>query len=253
MATQNKNLQRILPNLLEWTKEANKDYSNTITMYSEIAGQFNRYMGHVTRNIAGIYTTPKYVEQQGAIYEYVPTKTQKEAMQFLDKQLFTTPTWLANKDLIEKCGIDPVNIIGIIQRNVLNQLLSRYTLDKMLKNETLNGTSAYTAFQMLDDLKKSIWSELASGKVIDIYRRNLQKNYVDACISISGTAAVIGSGITITVRSNSSSSDATAIGRAHLVALRADIAKVLPTSTGISKAHLQELVAKIDEALNPKN
>jgi hypothetical protein len=46
-------------------------------------------------------------------------------------------------------------------------------------------------------------------------------------------------------------SDASAIARAHLVALRSEIASASAKSSGISKAHLQELVAKIDEAFNP--
>ena len=243
-----KNLQRILPNILEWTKEPNKDFSNSNTMYYEIAGQFSRYMGHVTKNIAGIYTTPKYVEQSGPVYEHVSTATQKEAMQFLDKQLFTTPLWLSVKDLNEKCGIDPVLIIGSIQRGVVNQLISKYTIDKLLKNETQNGAKAYTAIQMLDDLKKIIWSELSSGKTIDIYHRNLQKNYIDACISLSGVSSAASVGVSSMVRP----SDATAIGRAHLVKLRAEISTAASSATGLSKAHLQELVAKIDEALDTK-
>lgn len=30
-------------------------------MYQEVVSQFNRYMGHVAKNIAGITTTPKMV------------------------------------------------------------------------------------------------------------------------------------------------------------------------------------------------
>ena len=241
-----KNLQRILPNILLWTKEDNKDYANANTMFYEIAGQFNRYMGHVTKNIAGIYTSPKYVEQDGPVFEHVAAATQKEAMQFLDKQLFVTPLWLSNRELIEKCGVDPVYVIGSIQRNVINQLLSRNTIEKLLKNETINGAKAYTAIQMLDDLKKSVWSELSSAKAIDIYRRNLQKSYIDACILLSGISS------TPTVTSVIRASDATAIGRAHLQKLRNEISTAASSASGLSKAHLQELVAKIDEALDTK-
>jgi hypothetical protein len=44
-----KNLQRILPNLIEWSKEKGESYSELDEMYSALTGQFRRYMGHVTK------------------------------------------------------------------------------------------------------------------------------------------------------------------------------------------------------------
>lgn len=247
-----KNLKRILPHLFEWTKEADKDFSNTTEMYAQITTQFARYMGHVTKNIGGIYTTPKRVEQSGAVYEHVPAAIQQEAVRFLDKQLFVTPLWLVNNDLIAKCGVNPVNTIGTIQKSILARLISKNTFDKLLQNETVNGISAYTVIQLTNALKQSVWSELVSGKPIDIYRRNLQKSYVDAYIDllVQDPSATPPS-LSRQLFSNQPASDASAIGRAHLVKLRAEIASAAGRAGGVSKAHLQELVAKIDKALKP--
>jgi hypothetical protein len=239
-----KNLQRILPNLLVWTKEADKDYKSTAQMYMQIVGQFSRYMGHVTKNVAGIYSTPKRVEQAGALYEYVPASTQKEALAFLHAQLFTTPSWLINKDVIEKLGVDPVITIGKIQRSVVTRLISKNTFDKMLENEAYNGAAAYTPFQLLDFLKKSIWSELGTGKAVDIYRRSLQKSYVDALVSLVENAGQVGVA--------RGTSDASGIARVHLMALKSEIAKSAGRSAGVSKAHYVDLLAQIAEALDPK-
>lgn len=239
-----KNLQRIVPNLIEWTLESNKSYANAANMYGQLTGQFGRYMGHAAKNIGGIYTTPKSVEEAGKVHEHVPANIQKEAVQFLHQQLFTTPLWLVDKDLIEKAGVDPVNAIGNIQRNTLNRLISKFTFDKLLQNELMNGSSAYTALQMLEDLRRGIWSELRNNRPIDLYRRNLQKHYVNAAIAAlkvpatpAGTPAPV--------------SDATALARLELITLKADINRAVNSSTGISKAHLMELVAVIDEALTP--
>ena len=89
-----KNLQRIVPNLMEWTKEPNEDYTNLSEMYNQVTVQFNIYMGHVAKYVGGIMETPKMVEEQGPVYEVVPKAKQKEAVEFLNKQLFTTPSWL---------------------------------------------------------------------------------------------------------------------------------------------------------------
>ena len=165
-------------------------------------------------------------------------------MAFLTQQLFTTPTWLINKDLIQKAGVDPVTMIGFPQKGILSRLISKNTFDKMIQNEAFNGTQAYTPLQMLDDLKKSIWSELAASKPIDIYRRNLQKAYVDALAGMVSSTTSTG-----VVRSTS---DASGIARIHLISLKADITRALATSSGVTKAHLLDLVAQINEVLDNK-
>jgi hypothetical protein len=240
-----KNLKRILPHLLEWTKEADKDYSSSSEMYMQIVSQFSRYMGHVTKNVAGIYSTPKRVEQSGALYEFVPAATQKEALAFLNTQLFTTPSWLVNKDIIEKLSVDPVITIGRIQQSTISRLISKSTFDKMLENEAYYGGSAYTPFQMLNYLKKSIWSELGTGKVVDIYRRNLQNSYINALVSLLGNVSPLGL--------SHNPSDAGGIARVHLLTLKSEISKTVGMSSGVTKAHYVDLLAQITQALDPKN
>jgi hypothetical protein len=252
-----KNMQCILPNLFEWTKEPNKDYSNTTRMYTQIVTQFGRYMLHVTKNVAGIYNTPKLVEQPGAVNEFASSATQKEALAFLDVQLFNTPSWLVNKDIIEKLDVNPVTSIGSIQRSVIQRLISKNTFDKMLQNEAFNGSSTFTPFQLLDNLKKSIWSELATGKNVDIYRRNLQKVYVDALINLVENTGQVSNVRTTSIPSvgvvnNRSTSDAAGIARVHLMTLKSEIAKASAISTGITKAHFVDLLAQITETLDPK-
>lgn len=249
-----KNLQRILPNLLDWTREADKDYSNASEMYRELSNQFARYMGHVAKNIGGIYATPKLVEEAGAVYEFVPAAIQKQAVQFLDKQLFTTPDWLVDQQLIQKAGVDPVRTIGSIQRAMLGRIMNKETLDKLTRNEVVDGNQAYTALQLMDDLKKSVWSELAGGKNIDVYRRNLQKYYVNALIDMLDNSSAPSLTVTASGRVSSSSSavsDAPAIARGQLTALRSEISRAANSANGITKMHLLDLAAQIDDAINP--
>ena len=71
-------------------------------MYNQVTGQFTMYMGHVAKYVGGIMETPKMVEEKGPVYEIVPEAKQKEAVDFLNKQLFTTPSWLINQDIFEQ-------------------------------------------------------------------------------------------------------------------------------------------------------
>ncbi|MBP8243492.1 MAG: zinc-dependent metalloprotease, partial [Chitinophagaceae bacterium] len=190
-----KNLQRIIPNLIEWTRASNEDFTGLKDMYSAVAGQFRLYNGHVAKFVGGIMETPKTQEQTGPVYEIVPEQKQKEAVDFLNKNLFTTPSWLINQDIFDKTGETGTRVIGNLQDNALSRLLSSRTLGKLLDAEAVNGNNAYQVTELLADLKKGIWSELAARKPVDIYRRNLQKSYVSTIIGlIAASSAPITSG-----------------------------------------------------------
>lgn len=250
-----KNLQRIVPNLMQWTREPNESYSNLAQMYNSLTGQFSRYIGHVSKYVGGIMETPKMVEEAGPVYEIVSETKQREAVDFLNKQLFTTPTWLLNQDIFGKTGISGLITIGSLQDNALNRLLGARTLNKLVDAEASLGNNAYQVNELLTDLKKGIWTELAGRKPIDIYRRNLQKSYVSSLIALlaPATTASVG-GITITIGGSNDKSDIKSVVRAHLAALRAEItAAAAGTADQISKFHLQDVAKRIDNTLNPKD
>jgi hypothetical protein len=252
-----KNLQRILPNLMQWTKEDNEDYSNLSDMYNQVAGQFTRYMGHVARHVGGIYKTPKMVEEAGPVYETEPEAKQKEAVDFLNKQLFTTPSWLINNDIYTRTGSTGLSVIGNIQDNILNRLLSSRTLNKLVDAEAAQGNNAYQVVELLLDLKKGIWSELTAKKPIDIYRRNLQKSYISIMSNLINPPppqTISGQGFTITISSGNDKSDVISVVKAHLAALKNEInAAATIIADPMTRYHLQDVSKRIDKALNPKD
>ncbi len=255
-----KNLQYSMPKLLEWTKEENRDYKSLSDIYSQIIGQFGRYMGHVSRNVGGIYLTPKLVEQEGNVYDYTPKAKQKEAVDFLNKQLFNTPYWLADNKIYDRIGGTPLVTIGNIQDNVLNRLFGTNTLNKLIQFEAEQGNQAYSITDLFSDIKKGIWSELTTKKKIDVYRRNLQKSYVNILSNIiappktSETTIVINFGGTPRPQLNTDKSDIKSVVRAHLISLRNEIRAAIPGTTDeMSKYHLQDVITRIDNALNPKD
>ncbi|MBK9659857.1 MAG: zinc-dependent metalloprotease [Chitinophagaceae bacterium] len=248
-----KNLQRIVSNLVEWTKEPNAGYSNLTQMYNSLSGQFSRYIGHVSKYVGGVMETPKMVEEAGPVYEIVPEAKQREAVDFLNKNLFTTPVWMLNQDIFGKTGISGLTTVGLLQDNALNRLLSSRTLGKLVEAEASIGNNAYQVIELLNDLKKGVWTELAGRKPIDIYRRNLQKSYVSTLINLlaPSSTTTVGS-ITISTGGANDKSDIKSVVRAHLVALRLEIiAAVTGTADTVSKFHLQDVAQRIDNALNP--
>lgn len=255
-----KNLQRIVPNLLQWTKEPNEDFEGLRTIYQEVVGQFSRYNGHVAKFVGGIMETPKTQEQSGPVYELVSKAKQKEAVAFLNKQLFATPTWLIDQQIFDRTGQSGLVVVGNVQDNILNRLLGTRNLTKLIEAEASAGSKAYSALELLADLRSGIWSELTTKKTIDAYRRNLQKSYVNAMVNLlnppaASAAGAFGPGISISISgSGSDKSDLKSIVRAHLQSLRSELnaSQALYTDR-LSKYHLQDLSYRIEKALNPKD
>lgn len=242
-----KNLKRIVPQILTWSYEPNKSYAGAGEIYSGVVSQFNRYLGHVTKNVAGIYSNSITVEQTDEIArEFVPANIQKRAIAFLNEQLFTTPEWLINRQLMEKAKILPVNVICSLQSGVLARLINKNTLDKMSENEILNGKKAYTSAQMFNDLKKVIWSNLGQS---DIYKRNMQKAYVENLINLldkKGNADKNASG------KRPAYSEAPAIAHGQLTELKRLATSAASMTSGTAKGHYQNLITLIDNALSNK-
>lgn len=242
-----KNLKRIVPQILTWSYEPNKSYAGAGEIYSGVVSQFNRYLGHVTKNVAGIYSNSITVEQTDEIArEFVPANIQKRAIAFLNEQLFTTPEWLINRQLMEKAKILPVNVICSLQSGVLARLINKNTLGKMSENEILNGKKAYTSAQMFNDLKKVIWSNLGQS---DIYKRNMQKAYVENLINLldkKGNADKNASG------KRPAYSEAPAIAHGQLTELKRLATSAASMTSGTAKGHYQNLITLIDTALSNK-
>ena len=98
------NLKRIVPKLIDWTYEEGKNYDDLSTLYDQVFGQFNRYMGHVRSNIGGVYQYNKTYDQEGAVFTHVSKNRQSNSMAFLHQQLFTTPYWMLDKNILSKAG-----------------------------------------------------------------------------------------------------------------------------------------------------
>ncbi|WP_244620351.1 zinc-dependent metalloprotease [Chitinophaga japonensis] len=255
-----KNLQRLMPNLMAWTRESNEGYGNLGEMYREVAGQYGRYMGHVAKNVGGIYETPKTVEQEGAVYMPVPKATQQAAIRFLNQQLFTTPKWLLDNEILSRTGSLATTVVMTRQDPVLEKLLSSHTLNKLLNTAAMEGSKAYQATDMLNDLKKGIFSEVYAHRSIDIFRRNLQKAYVRHLTELLAPGSSPGSsGGTNTIilfgnpPADPTRTDVSSIARAQLTTLRNELrnaAAAMPDN--MSRYHLNDLVQRINTALEPK-
>lgn len=253
-----KNLQRIVPKLIEWTAEDGKNYDDLETLYGQVLSQFNRYMGHVSNNIGGVYENRKTYEQEGAVYTPVAKGHQRDAMKFLQRELFQTPEWMLDQNIFNKIEYSgTVDRVRGVQVRTLNNVLSLGKMARLIEHETAMGSKAYTLTQMMSELRRGIWSEIYSGGAIDTYRRNLQKGHIDrlAYLMTADSQRKLPSygGYQKSTAVNTSQSDIRSVVRGELVTLRAQLRNGLANAANtMSRYHIQDAIARINDILDPK-
>lgn len=221
---------------------AERGYANLRDLYREVMTQFMRYNGHVAKWVGGIYETPKTVEQGGPVYVYVEKAKQKEAMAFLDRNLFNTPSWLIDENINGKTGMSAPEVIASVQASGLNALVNNRVLGNLYKAESALGKNAYTMTDLFGDLNRSIMRELSTGAAPDLYRRGLQTLYVNRLLTL-----VPKPGVSNTI--NTGAVESRVIYELRTLQNRL---KGASSSDPAVKAHYQYLAKKIGDTLDPK-
>lgn len=237
-----KNLKRIVPNLIEWTSEETKDFAELREIYNSVFGQYRRYVGHVVANVGGVYEYNKTSDEDDVVYTHVEKMKQKDAINFLNKNVFATPEWLIDKEIlarIEETGI--TERIRGLQDRTLAQLMNPDRLNRMIENAAVNENQAYSINEMFNDLIESIYSEVRANQPVSLYRRNLQRTFIE------------GLERTLEMESNRyEHTDMKAIARGKLKSLKATLSEA-SSDNDMTKYHYDDLVERIDEIFEYKS
>ena len=242
-----KNLQAILTQLPEWTKRPNENYQSLGTMYMQIVNQYNRYMGHVALWVGGMYTDDKTVEEAGDIWTPVAKADQQAAMAFLNQYLFTTPTWLLPPYTFSLLNYSSLALMESAQSKIINTLVNKNLLVRMLRNEATLGNQTYTVDNLFADLNKYVFGSYGDT---DIYRRSLQNLYVNALCKIINPEAPKGQAalpMMMARTANIDNNDVKGIVAAQLQTIQKGVKKA--GGDARSKAHYQFLNKTIETNL----
>jgi hypothetical protein len=247
------NLKRIVPKLIEWTDDKGKDFSDLDELYGQVIGQFNRYMGHVISNVGGVYEYHQTYDEDKPVYTPVEKERQADAVRFLNEQLFQTPEWLIEPNILSRIAESGVlDNLGRTQSRWLGSLMEGGRLKRIIEQEAMIGQKAYTLSNLMDDTYAGVFNELRTGSNIDVYRRNLQRAYVEQIgdlIESESTLSFGRNGISI---SSTANTDIPAYGRAQLKKIRSAASR-RSSSVSLDNAtriHLEDLIARIDEILD---
>jgi hypothetical protein len=197
--------------------------------------------------------------QPGPVYVPISRARQVEAVRFLNENVFRTPTYLIKPEIgarIEAGGM--ITRINGRQAAVLNNLFNDGRMNRLLELEgiTPDRSNVYTLASMLDDVRRGIWEELAAGRAIDVFRRELQNDYltlVDRKLNPPPAPATPQPAFPGFTPPAPLSEDAKSHLRGQLVSLRSEIQGALPrVGDRPTQLHLQGALFRISQILDPK-
>jgi Met-zincin/Domain of unknown function (DUF5117)/Domain of unknown function (DUF5118) len=248
-----RNLRRVKDMLLRVAERPGQDYELLDELYGNVIGQWGRYNGHVAALVGAAETQERY--GTGPRFDPVEEARQREAVRFLNENAFRVPAWLVDAEILRR--IQAAGFVARVrqaQAGVLNSLLSANRLNRMIEYEAIDE-SGYSVADLLADLRPGIWSELQASRVeIDVFRRNLQRAYIETLGRQINPppAAEQGPGGDDDDDEPSFTTDARALLRGHLVELDDAIEAALPRAAdGMTRLHLRDLRTEIENILDP--
>lgn len=245
------NLRTVIPNLVAWTTKPGEDFSELNELYTETLGMWSQYMGHVVNWVGGMRIELKTAEQPGPTYAVVPMARQRTALQFLADNVFTTPTWLANPGILQRLGL-PAGTLSLSNRQagVLTQLFDTRRLARLADAEALDPANAYPLATFMEDLRRAVFTGTP-----DANRRVLHRVYLERLEALLAPPAPVAPpagappGFTLPAPVNTRRTDIAPLARAQLRGIQSEARRLATTTTGVTRAHWQDLADRATEVL----
>ena len=234
-------------------------------LYGRTVSQWRTEMSHVATQIGGSASQEKYVGQTGPRFIPVPKQKQKDAVKFINDNVFKTPTFLIPESITRR--LEPAGSIPRVtqaQTSILNSLLDQGKMNRLVEFDALATApgTGYSLIEYLGDIRSGIWGELSAGTPkVDAFRRALQRAYLDAVKQklnpptvAPDTAGRGGGGGGRGGRGGGANlGDARGVLRGELRALDAQLKLAIPKAADrATKLHLEDMRTEIDAIMKGK-
>jgi hypothetical protein len=237
-----RNLERVAGYLVKATSKPGKDYELLSNEYNALMAQWGREMGHVANVVAGIEEINLYYGDATRRFFPNSAEYQQNAVSFLLDHALTTPTNFINEDIVARLTAEgTAQRILNAQNAVLRNLISGQRIERLAEIEQTSTNATYSPAKLFSDLRAGLFRELSSNPAdIDLYRRNLQRSYIDM--------------LAANLKNPAANSDLPAYSRAELEAIRTLIRKAgASRAKPVVQAHFKDLTARITQALDPNH
>ena len=177
-----KNLERVINGwLVKATTKPGEDYELLKDTFQDVWGLRRLWLGSVVKMVGGVVESRTLAGRGGEQFSRVPKDKQKEAVKFLNEQVFVPPTNIIKPALLNQFQyFGAADVIINQQKATLETLLSPMRFKLLTDGEALDPKNAYTLREFMADVQGGLFSEVGKPSVsIDLYRRALQRNYID--------------------------------------------------------------------------
>lgn len=250
-----KNMDRVIDLLIPATERAGEDYALMRETYNYILSHRRNWLDSVVRLVGGVVENRTLGGRAPAQFHRVPKAEQKRAVEFLLANAFSTPHKLIDPAIMNRFKYFGVaDQVLAMQQSLLEALLSSMRFKLLADAELIDPQNAYTQMELMSDVQRGIWRELqdASPK-IDIYRRNLQRVYLEhvkAQMKPPATTAPPTSEIAAIASPSNRLTDFRAVARMSLTELARQLDNAsLRAKDRTTLAHLKDCRKEIDVML----
>ena len=184
-----RNVDRVMPLLIPATTSRGSDYVRLREMYQALMVQRYRELAAVAKLVGGVEET-RYQAGRGTVpFTPVDPQRQRAAVKFLIGKAWSTPRALLDADVLRRIG--PSGGSDALQGanvQLMRQVLDPGVFQRMAEARQADPTGkGYVGMDLLDDLNEGLFRELDAKKpVIELYRRELQRNYVTLLLVATG-------------------------------------------------------------------
>lgn len=144
-------------------------------MYSELTGQYYRYVRNVLYNIGGIYLTSVKEGTPGNIYQSVPREVQKASLVWVMDQ-FRSCDWLDNEALKKKLPLK-INSSVTVRKRIAQVLKKSY--EGVILSAHVAKEDPYTVEEFFDDYYKGVFENILTGRTLTEGDKMLQSAALD--------------------------------------------------------------------------
>ncbi|MFM8797018.1 MAG: zinc-dependent metalloprotease, partial [Betaproteobacteria bacterium] len=244
------------------TLAANDDMTIYRRVLQRVFAGINATVPLATRYVGGSIHSRALAGKNEPLIAPVPAARQREALNFVVNELFTTQSFKFDPKILSRLGIDQLDRISArsltstdyslaqtvlgVQRSALDALMSEALASRMADAEhKVDNPKALMSFADVQTrLSGAIWAELRDGKTsgreVDSLRRNLQREHITR----------LASGL-LRPAASSGNADAPAVNRMVARQLESELRGALSAGgwSNMARAHLEDSLAMISEAL----
>ena len=181
-----RNIDRVAALLIPATTDLGQPYSQLSEVYGTLLVKRQKELSSVAKIVGGVEEV-RYQAGRGTVpFTPVAAERQREAVKFLLERGFTRPDALLDPQLLWRMApYGGADALQDTNQKLLAQLVNSDVFQRMAEAATFPGAvGTYQGVDLLLDLNEGLFSELKQARpVIDLYRRNLQRDYLKLLLS----------------------------------------------------------------------